>query len=100
MPTLSSTSWHRVPAPPPAAAANSGAIPYPQFGYNDFHSGDITNYGDSNNVWNGALYGMPDLNTGSSLRPGSDRHPLRRPCSAGAWRAFASMRPSTWRRPM
>jgi alpha-amylase len=46
---------------------NSGQYQYPQFGYNDFHhSGDITNYGDSNNVWNGALYGMPDLNTGSS----------------------------------
>ena len=46
---------------------NSGRYQYPQFGYNDFHhSGDITNYGDSNNVWNGALYGMPDLNTGSS----------------------------------
>ncbi len=46
---------------------NSGQFQYPQFGYNDFHhSGDITNYGDSNNVWNGALYGMPDLNTGSA----------------------------------
>ena len=46
---------------------NSGQFQYPQFGYNDFHhSGDITNYGDSNNVWNGALYGMPDLNTGST----------------------------------
>ena len=34
---------------------NSGQYQYPQFGYNDFHhSGDITNYGDSNNVWNGA----------------------------------------------
>ena len=46
---------------------NSGAFNYPQFGYNDFHhSGDITTYSDSNVVWNGALYGMPDLNTGSS----------------------------------
>ena len=28
---------------------NSGQYQYPQFGYNDFHhSGDITNYGDSN----------------------------------------------------
>ena len=45
---------------------NSGQYQYPQFGYNDFHhSGDITNYGDSNNVWNGALYGMPDLKTES-----------------------------------
>ncbi|QFI53404.1 alpha amylase C-terminal domain-containing protein [Aeromonas simiae] len=46
---------------------NSGQYQYPQFGYNDFHhSGDITTYSDSSNVWNGALYGMPDLNTGSS----------------------------------
>lgn len=46
---------------------NSGQYLYPQFGYNDFHhSGDITSYSDSSNVWNGALYGMPDLNTGSS----------------------------------
>ncbi len=62
----SSTSWPRAPGPPPAAAATTRADQHPQFGYNDFHhSGDITNYGDSNNVWNGALYGMPDLNTGS-----------------------------------
>ncbi|MDO2949430.1 alpha amylase C-terminal domain-containing protein [Aeromonas simiae] len=46
---------------------NSGQYQYPQFGYNDFHhNGDITTYSDSSNVWNGALYGMPDLNTGSS----------------------------------
>nr|AAA98043.1 amylase [Aeromonas hydrophila] len=46
---------------------NSGQFQYPQFGYIDFHhSGDITNYGDSNNVWIGALYGMSDLNTGSA----------------------------------
>ncbi|GAB3215538.1 alpha amylase C-terminal domain-containing protein [Pseudaeromonas pectinilytica] len=46
---------------------NSGAFNYPQFGYNDFHhNGDITTYSSSSVVWNGALYGMPDLNTGSS----------------------------------
>jgi len=46
---------------------NAGSYQYPKLGYNDFHhSGDITGYTDSNNVWNGALYGMPDLNTGSS----------------------------------
>ncbi|MFM4704506.1 alpha amylase C-terminal domain-containing protein [Aeromonas bivalvium] len=45
---------------------HSGQFQYPQFGYNDFHhNGDISNYGDSNNVWNGALYGMPDLKTES-----------------------------------
>ena len=46
---------------------NAGDYQYPKLGYNDFHhNGDITGYTDSNNVWNGALYGMPDLNTGSS----------------------------------
>ena len=47
---------------------NSGAFNYPQFGYNDFHhNGDITTYSSSSVVWNGALYGMPDLNTAEKI---------------------------------
>ncbi|MDO2949431.1 alpha amylase C-terminal domain-containing protein [Aeromonas simiae] len=46
---------------------HAGNKQYPQFGPNDFHhNGDIKGYSDSFNVWNGALYGMPDMKTESS----------------------------------
>ena len=40
---------------------------HPEFSPQDYHSNcTITNYGDTNNVWNCRLSGLPDLNTGSS----------------------------------
>ena len=46
---------------------NAGSFSYPQFGYNDFHhAGSLTNYADRSNVQNGALLGLPDLDTGSA----------------------------------
>ncbi|WP_409421591.1 alpha amylase C-terminal domain-containing protein [Pseudaeromonas sp. ZJS20] len=46
---------------------DSSSFSYPYFGYNDFHhAGSITDYTNRDNVQNGALLGLPDLNTGSS----------------------------------